>query len=609
MLDVIHLLPDAVANQIAAGEVVQRPASVIKELLENSLDAGAKNIKVIIKESGKTFIQVTDDGIGMTERDARMCFERHATSKISKAQDLYCIKSMGFRGEALASIASVAMVELRTKRKDDANGTLIVMEGGELKIQEPCSCNNGTSITVKNLFYNIPVRRNFLKSNQIEYKHIIDEFFHAAIPNPEVRFILSSEKNEVFHLIKSSLKNRLVALLGKRYESQLISVQEETHLVKISGFSGKPESAKKSRGEQFFFVNNRFIKSNFFNHAVTSAYEAMIPSDSFPFYVLFLEVPYEKVDVNVHPTKTEVKFQEEKEIYHILKASVKKALGQVHLAPSLDFEHESFLNNLKNIENTKISDNLKLKITTGRDFQHSNKVDKFTTRQSVSQSEWKQLYEILESKNIDEKPKQKTIPEQNTEIEEKWQIPENKFIQLHNKYIFTTLQSGFLVVHQQHAHQRILYEELLSLFKKENNPSQKQIFPEVIEFPENDFQIFSEIQENMEHLGFSFDKLGKRTIAINGVPAGIKIINVKEYIESVIEEYLNSFTSQDTDLKENLAKAISLKSSVKSGEILSKEEMSALIDNLFACENPYYSPKGKAVFLKVDKTELDKKFE
>jgi len=607
MSDIINLLPESVANQIAAGEVVQRPASVVKELLENSLDAGSTTIKLMIKEAGKLLIQVSDDGKGMSERDARMCFERHATSKIAKAEDLYNIKSMGFRGEALASIASVATVELRTKQKDDIAGTLVIIEGGEMKVHEPCSCNNGTLITVKNLFFNIPVRKNFLKSNQVEYKQIVDEFFHVVIPNPHIRFIMSSEKTEIFHLIKSSLKSRIVSLFGKRLENQLISVQEETPLLKIHGFCGKPEAAKKSRGEQFFFVNNRFIRSSFFNHAVFSAYESMIPADNFPFYVLFLEIPYNKVDINVHPTKTEVKFQDEKDLYHIIKASVKKSLGQVHLAPKLDFEHESFLNNLKKIESNKISEDLKLKVSVGSENLHL-KQDKISSspKNSVGKNEWKQLYEILEKHTKTEtQPEEKQLSFPETDIE----IPENKFIQLHHKYIFTTIHSGFLVVHQQHAHQRIIYEEMLNAVNKDANPTQKQIFPESIEFSENEFSVFLEIKEKMEFLGFSFDTIGKRCISVNGVPAGFKIVNAKEYLDSVIDEYLNSFTTQDKDINENLAKAIAIKTSIKSGDSLTKEEMSMLIDKLFACENPYYSPKGKPVFMKVDKAELDKKFD
>ncbi|HPD63846.1 MAG TPA: DNA mismatch repair endonuclease MutL [Bacteroidia bacterium] len=613
--DLIQLLPESVANQIAAGEVVQRPASVVKELLENAIDAGASTIRLVIKESGKSLIQVTDDGCGMSERDARMCFERHATSKIRKADDLFSIKTMGFRGEALPSIASVSSVELRTKRQEDHTGTLVVIEGGELLRHEPCSCVNGTTITVKNLFYNIPVRKNFLKSNQVEYRNIVDEFYRVALPYPEIRFIFTAEKTEVYHLIKSSLKNRIISLFGKKFESLLISVEEKTPLVSIRGFAGKPEAAKKSRGEQFIFVNGRFIRNSFFNHAVQSAYEGLILADSFPFFVLFLEIDPQRVDVNVHPTKTEVKFQDERDIYQILKATVKKSLGQVHLSPRLDFEHEAFLNNLKKIETEKTNEELRLGVKVGKpaDFE-AHKPVSIPGLSKPNKSDWQKLYEVLQQsekseKQSTEKQEQLRFPEEEPENIDAADIPENKFIQLHNKYIFTPIHSGFIVIHQQHAHQRILYEEVLKRLKNANIQSQKQLFPEIVEFNENDFQLFTELRPELEKMGFIFESAGKRAVLVSGIPAGVQAGNVQNYFHSVIEEYKNSLHQEGKELAESLAAAVAIKSGIRTGEILSKEAMSLLVDQLFACENPYYSPKGKPIFIKVDKSELDKKFD
>lgn len=613
--DIIQLLPESVANQIAAGEVVQRPASVVKELLENAIDAGATTIKLVIKESGKSLIQVTDDGCGMSERDARMSFERHATSKISKAEDLFRIKTMGFRGEALPSIASVAMVELRTKKRDEPTGTLVVIEGGKVLKHEPCSCNDGTTITVKNLFFNIPVRKNFLKSNQVEYRNIVEEFYRVALAYPEIRFIFSAEKAEVFHLIKSSFKNRIIALFGKKYESLLINVEEKTPLVTITGFAGKPEAAKKTRGEQFIFVNGRFIRNAFFSHAVQSAYEGLIANDTFPFYVLFLEINPQKVDVNVHPTKTEVKFQDEKDIYQIIKATIKKSLGQVHIAPKLDFEHEAFLNNLKRIELEKTAEELRLGVKIGKpeDF-HLSKPMKISGLSKASHNEWQQLYDILlQTEKVEKEPafgqEQLKLPADDNETDELRDVPENKFIQLHHKYIFTPIHSGFIVIHQQHAHQRIIYEEVLKRIKNQIAGSQKQIFPEIVEFNEVDYQLFTELKPELEKAGFMFEPAGKRALLVSGIPAGIITGNIQNYFQEIIEEYKSNLHSEKKEIAENIAVAIAMKSGIRSGDILSKEEMSLLVDKLFACENPYFSPKGKAIFMKVDKSELDKKFD
>jgi len=614
MSDVIRLLPESVANQIAAGEVVQRPASVVKELLENALDAGAKSIKLTIKESGKSFIQIVDDGKGMSDTDARLCFERHATSKIKEAKDLFSIRTMGFRGEALASIASVASVELRTRQQGDETGTLIIIEGGELITQEPVATSPGTSIIVKNLFFNIPVRKNFLKSNNVEYKQIVEELIHVAMAFPEISFIMSSEKVEIYHLIKGSLRNRIIGIFGKKYDNYLVPVNEDTPLVRISGFVGKPDAAKKTRGEQYFFVNKRFIRNPFFNHAVVNAFEGLIPGDSFPFYVLFFEIPYEKVDVNVHPTKTEVKFEEEKEIYMILKATVKKVLGQVHFAPTLDFEHESFLNNLRKLENDKISDDLKLRVNVGTSSP-SGRIP-IPSAQKSSEKDWKELLKILNHETEEKVPRheesmQHVIPGLGVEkdYEENFSRQDNKLIQVHQKYIFTSIHSGIMLIHQQYAHQRVLFEEFMQNVQNKDTPSQKQIFPEAIEFTEGDFQIMNELKPLLEKMGFMIEEFGKRTYLFNGIPTNLKQINSKEFIEELLEEYKSNLGNVPSNPLVLLAQSMACRLAIKAGEILDKEEMSLLIDKLFACENPYYSPKGKPVFMKIDKSELDKKFE
>lgn len=613
MQDIVHLLPESVANQIAAGEVVQRPSSVVKELLENAIDAGARNIKLIIKESGKTLVQVIDDGTGMSETDARMCFERHATSKIHKAADLFNIQTLGFRGEAMASIASVSSIELKTKRATDELGTLIMIEGGVLKSHEPIACQDGTCVSVKNLFFNIPVRKNFLKSNNVEYNHIINCFQQIALANTDVKFILAGEREEIFHLPKGNLRNRVIGVLGKKHEQTFLPLTENTPIVKISGFIGKPSSARKTRGEQFLFVNNRFIKNPYFNHAIYSAFEELIPNDHFPLYVLFLEVDPSKVDVNVHPTKTEVKFEDEKGIYLILKASVKKSLGQHHVAPTFDFEQEAFLNNLQTIANNKSKEDSVLNVDVGRKDSSERGIPKSDSSTKSTEQDWKELMKILEIKDeTTVKNKETEEIEQINFIEtetEDMPNPDSKLIQVHQKYIFTPIHSGIMLIHQQYAHQRVLYEDFLQSFSLKNKSSQKQLFPEVIEFSESDFQIMQEIEPLLASVGFITEVFGKRAYVVNGIPVHYQIGNPEQFIESLIEEYKNNLGAEELGFKENLAQSLAIKLAVKVGEHMEKEEINMLIDQLFACKNPYYSPKGKPIFLKINNSELDKKFE
>ncbi len=469
MSDIIHLLPDSVANQIAAGEVVQRPASAVKELMENALDAGSASIKLIVKDAGKTLIQVIDSGCGMSETDARMSFERHATSKIRKADDLFAIRTMGFRGEALASIAAIAQVELKTKRIGDEVGVMIEIDGSEVKNQEACSCSEGTSISVKNLFYNVPARRNFLKTDSVELRHIIDEFQRVAIPNPQVAFTLHHNNTEIFNLPIGNLKQRLMAVFGSSYNSRLIPVEENTGIVKIKGFVIKPDFAKKTRGEQFFFLNKRFIKNAYLHHAVQSAFEQLLPHDSFASYFLMLDVDPKTIDINIHPTKTEVKFEDEKAIYAFLRSTVKKSLGQFNIAPSLDFNQEAHLYNmpLKPADGIyrqptiKVDENYNPFKTEGATSQKSSE------RELSNKANWEKMYSRHADNQLefeikkDEETQQTIHTDWDNELHES---NKKATYQLHNKYILSHIKTGFMVIDQQGAHERILRRKVRTCF-------------------------------------------------------------------------------------------------------------------------------------------------
>jgi DNA mismatch repair protein MutL len=611
MTDIIHLLSDSVANQIAAGEVVQRPASVVKELMENALDAGAKQIELHIRDAGKTFIMVKDDGCGMSDTDARMSFERHATSKIYKAEDLYNIRTLGFRGEALASIASVARVEMKTKRTEDEVGVKLEVDGGEVLSQEAEACPNGTTITVKNLFFNIPVRKNFLKSDQVEYKQIVQEFFHIALPNPHIKFIMKNENQEIYHLLPGSLKQRIANILGKKYNSGIVPVEEESPLVKLHGFIGKPELARKTRGEQFLFANNRFIRNPYFNHAILSAYDTLLASGSFPFYTLFLNLSSKRMDVNVHPTKTEVKFEDEKALYSIIRASVKRSIAQHHILPSLDFEQEAFHKNILDEGNFMKTPAPPTKSTLPYEGPQKFEQPGFKKMKS-SDKDWKNLMDILREKSESEN-KNANISDPDIETENDSFDPgmegERKIIQIHQKYILTPIHSGLVLIHQYYAHQRILYENYIKTLKTSQIPSQQELFPEVIEFNEEDFMLFNEISGHLKKLGFGFELFGKRTIIMNGTPAGSKTSDPASFIEKFLEEYKNNLGNKQIDPVENVARSMAINTAIKSGQSLSKEEMNLLVDQLFACNNPYYSPLGRPIFMTISKNEIDKKFE
>ena len=623
MSDIIHLLPDAVANQIAAGEVVQRPASAVKELLENSIDAGATSIKLIIKDAGKALLQVIDNGCGMSETDARMSFERHATSKIRKADDLFNIRTMGFRGEALASIAAIAQVELRARRTGDTIGTQIIIDGSEVKSQEPFQCAEGTSFSVRNLFYNVPARRNFLKSNAVETRHIIDEFERVALVHPEIEFSFFNNDNEVFHLQKGSFRQRIVGIFGNNYNQRLVPVEEETDIVKVIGFIGKPEFSKKVRGEQFFFVNKRFIKNAYLHHAIQAAFRDFLQADSFPSYFLMLDINPANIDVNIHPTKTEIKFDDEKSIYAIVLASVKKSLGQYHIAPSLDFQREpqfdlpySYKN--KEAKEPTIAVNPEFNpfatpLTPpkkGGEFERGKSENPF---QKSNRENWEKLYSRHANNQLEMPVKTSDTEVSQQLINSDWSATisgnnQKLNYQLHQKYILTNIKSGLAIIDQQRAHERILYERFLSSLQKQKGISQQQLFPKTVTLSAADFELLKELKNEVTALGFDINEFGKNTFVINGIPTEAKESEAQELLESVIENYKKNQSELKLNKTENLARSMAKKLSMKSEKVLSNEEMNNLVDELFGCQSPYSSPAGKPTVIAITMEELDKKF-
>lgn len=608
MADIIQLLPDSVANQIAAGEVIQRPASAVKELMENAVDAGSGLIKVIVKDAGKTLIQIIDNGCGMSETDARMCFERHATSKIRKADDLFSIRTMGFRGEALASIAAIAHVEMKSRRIGDDFGTLIEIEGSEVKSQSACTCAEGTSFAVKNLFFNVPARRNFLKSDSVELRHIIDEFQRVALANPDISFSLHHNNNDIFHLESGTIRQRIIGIFGASFNQRLVPVEEQTNILNIVGFIGKPEFAKKTRGEQFFFLNKRFIKNPYLNHAIQTAYKEVLQSDSFPFYVIMLDIDPKTIDINIHPTKTEVKFEDEKAIYAIIRSAVKQSLGKYNIAPSLDFEPEpSFIIPLKPREGMFFPPT----ITVNKNF-NPFKTSTETPSEISNKANWEKLYsnhnfikgEDTESISSGDSS-QNIDPQWNNVIQE---APQKVTYQLHNKYILSHIKTGFMIIEQQGAHERILYERLLDALEKNKSNSQQELFPQTLELSAGDFELVNELKKELEAIGFDIREFGKNTFIIHGMPSDTRNANAKELLEGLIEEYKQNLSDIKLDRKENLARSMARNMSVKSGKSLSTEEMNSLIDELFACKMPYSTPNGKPAITTFSMEDLDRRF-
>jgi DNA mismatch repair protein MutL len=588
MADIIQLLPDSIANQIAAGEVVQRPASVVKELMENAIDAGATHIKLVIKDAGKQSIQVIDNGAGMSPTDARMSFERHATSKISKTEDLFAIRTLGFRGEALASIAAVAQVDLKTRQHDQGVGTHLIIEGSNVIKQEICETFAGTNFQVKNLFYNIPARRKFLKSNTVEFRHILDEFQRIVIAHPEIHFEAFHNGAETYHLPPSTLRKRLVNLFGKSINDKLVPIEEETDLCKITGFVGKPDAAKKSRGEQFFLLNDRFIKNAYLNHAVLLAYDNLISPGTFPFYLLSISMDPERIDINVHPTKQEVKFEDETLTYNIIKSAVRYALSQYNIAPSIDFEQSPAFSASGTSTNP----------VTGKMLIPSS-----FSKPPVMDS-WEQLYQGLEKGAV--APVESTLS-QLVNFEGNHEDQKSP-VQIHQSYILSQIKSGFLLIDQQNAHERILYEQYLTQIRETPSGTQKLIFPKTLNFPAHEASLLQSLLPYLQKIGFEIEDFGKDAFILHGIPAHLSNLTAEESLFHELLQQIRMNVDLDWSEEKKLAASLARSSCFKRGKIMSVAEMKSLIDQLFACEVPFKSAFGKKCFITFELDQLESKF-
>jgi DNA mismatch repair protein MutL len=615
MADIIQLLPDHVANQIAAGEVVQRPASVVKELLENAIDAGADSIKLIIKDAGKTLVQVIDNGKGMSHTDARLSFERHATSKIKNAEDLFQLNTKGFRGEALASIAAIAHVELKTKQDCDDVGNALIIEGSNVVSQDIVVTPTGTSVSVKNLFFNIPARRNFLKSDTVELRHVIDEFHRVALAHPNISFALYNNGSESFNLPISNYRQRIVNIFGNKTNEKLVPVEEDTEVLKISGFVGKPEFAKKTRGEQYFFVNNRFIKSAYLNHAIASAFEGLLKSGTHASYFLNLTVNPQTIDINIHPTKTEIKFDDEHTLYAILRSAVKHSLGQFNIAPVLDFERDP---NLDTPYGLKGNNTRAPKVEVDRSFNPFQEESDYRSRAATYKKEpvtsWENLYVGLESKGNDSQHDfselQFESEERTTSIFDKDNQVEQTHTtyQIHNKYIVSTIKSGIMVIDQHRAHQRVLYEDFLKNLTVKEATSQQLLFPLQLHFSPQDIIIVNELKADLEHTGFVFSKVAEEAVDIIGVPVGVPESEVSIILEQLISDVENEVPDSNFSATDLLAKSMAKSLAIKTGQSLQKDEQEHLVNKLFACKEPNVSPTNRTTFVTMSVDELDKKF-
>lgn len=612
MSGIIQLLPDHVANQIAAGEVVQRPASVVKELVENAVDAKATEIKLIVKDAGKTLIQVIDNGLGMNVTDARLCFERHATSKIRHAEDLFALHTKGFRGEALASIAAVAHVELKTKQDQEELGIHIIIEGSKVITQDVAVLPKGTSFLVKNLFFNIPARRNFLKSDNIELKHIIDEFERVALAHPNISFTMISNGSEVFNLPSSNYRQRIVNIFGGKTNEKLVPVTEETEILKITGFVGKPEFAKKNRSEQFFLVNNRYIRSPFLHHAIMNAYDGLLRDNNQPSYFLFLEVPPHTIDINIHPTKTEVKFDDEQALYAILRATVKHSLGMFNVAPILDFERDANLDVPYDYKDKTLDTPT---IQVDRSFNpFEPETKKYSSSPSYDKSKsaqphWESLYTDLKQDTFEVTA---TNFENNlvasTLFDDKSTESQTLLYQFNRKYIINSIKSGLLVIHQSRAHQRILYEQFLTNITIHQASSQQLLFPLELQFSREEMMYLKEIQPNLEGIGFAFEKMGFDELVISGLPAQISDTTVTEILHDLIYNLQENLPEDSFSLSDSISKFMAKSVAIKSGKYLNTIELENIVNGLFACKEPNVSPFNKPIFITLTTEDLDKRF-
>ncbi|HEY4111481.1 DNA mismatch repair endonuclease MutL [Puia sp.] len=640
MPDIIQLLPDNIANQIAAGEVIQRPASAVKELMENAVDAGATEIRLYVQDSGKALIQVVDNGKGMSETDARMAFERHATSKIREIDDLFHIKTMGFRGEALASIAAVAQVEMKTRRSEDEAGTVIDIENSRVARQEPAALPVGTSIAMKNLFFNVPARRNFLKSNPVEMRHILDEFTRVALSFPSIFFSFTANGQEQIHLEKGSLKQRVVQILGSSYTSKLVSVQENTDYLNIYGFVGKPDTAKRTRGDQYFFVNNRFIRSAYLNHAVNGAFAEMIPRDSFPLYVLFIDLDPTQVDINVHPTKQEIKFEDEKIVYAFAQAAVKHALAQFSITPTLDFDLDPNIQGLDAV-NKPLSEERKAAVASSSLYQTFTQKNQAHFIEPTNKSElrhWKDFYESPADRAAKENSNPAgtgTPPSTDEEAApgtsagslatginaghtpgSEWggtatrimPIENAPLQQLLNAYIVTPTNRSFILVHQQAAHERILYERYKTASVGQQIPSQKSLFPASLTLSAPDAVLLTELLPDLLPLGYAIEPFGKDSFIIQGTPADTGQGSEKGVIELLLEQYKNFVSEIRFSRREKLIRTLARQNAVKAGTALAEKEMRMLVDDLFACVQHNVTPGGDPTYIEFKKDYVEKLF-
>lgn len=659
MSDLIQILPDNVANQIAAGEVVQRPASVVKELVENAIDAGGNFIKINLKDAGKTLIQVIDNGCGMSETDARLAFERHATSKIRKANDLFAIRTMGFRGEALASIAAIANVELKTKRTEDELGTHLLIDGSEVISQDVSACSDGSNFIVKNLFFNVPARRKFLKANSTELRNIITEFHRIALSHPEIAFQLLHNEAEVYNLPASNIRQRIINIFGKSMNQRLISISTGTSIVKLTGFIGKPKNAKKNTGEQFFFVNNRYMRHPYFYKAVIQAYDKILPPETIPPYFIFFEVDPQIIDINIHPTKTEIKFEDERAIYQIIQASIREALGKFNIVPSIDFDEDTSLEipvagQEKEIEAPMIKVNPEFNPFEAdsnynpfdgeknynpfdeerKSFESNQFYQEFKAKTPPASApsakkevpeKWETLYEEPEKRESEEKMTQAAIDRENIpdyfqpqksmeqfapkKLQTQEQIQKTKnFFQLKNKYILTPIRSGLMIIDQRRAHERILFEKFINSLENHQGIAQQTLFPQTIELNASDYTLLQVILEDVKALGFDIREFGKKTFVINGTPADIQNCDPKELVENLLANYKSNQMDVKLKVRENLAKSLAKASALNYGKTLTKEEMSAIIDQLFACTTPNFTPDGKPIISVLETQELDSRF-
>lgn len=594
MPDIIRLLPDHVANQIAAGEVVQRPASVVKELLENSVDSGATRIVLVVKDAGRTLIQVTDDGRGMGATDARLCFERHATSKIGSADDLQTLTTKGFRGEALASIAAIAQVELRTREHDQDLGTRVLIEGSRVRVQEPVATSPGTTVAVRSLFYNVPARRQFLKSDGVEMKHVLEEFHRVALAHPAIAFQLVSNDAEEFNLPATNERQRIVGLFGRKYDERLVPVEEGTDVVSVTGFVGKPEFAKRSRGEQFFFVNRRYIRSSYLEHAIRRAYEELVARDAHPSWYLFIELDPAWIDINIHPTKTEIKFRDDRTVYAIVHAAVRRALGRFNITPSLDFEPEPAL--------------IAASGSSSAPDWRPRDLGAFTAPPRPSAAGWQQLFAMGLATPVEEKtaaPQPQLLPSRSDEEV----AADGPVFQLHGRYIVAQLRTGFMVLDQQRAHERVLYERNLRLLEQGAGTSQTELFPRHVELNATDLALVQEVLPELRSLGLDLELFGGRTVQVNGMPAEAADEDPQRLLEQLLEQLQSQRGGLRNERHHVLAAGMARSTAIRHGRMLSTTEMHDLIDRLFACSMPQRTPGGKPTLITYGLDELTDRFE